>query len=145
MRIRIGLAALSALVALTGCTATEADASPAPVESATSDSAANPTPSASPTPEQAAEEAFTDARLVELCVEKTTPDHGGSPEFQRDQATVEAIEADPPWLVIVPATSAVGDAISYCTIGGTPDDPIFELHGAAVPSMEAEIRDWALS
>lgn len=145
MRTRIGLAAIFALVALTGCTATGPNNSPAPVESATNDSAATAAPTSSPTSAPAAEAEFTDSLLVDLCVEKTTQDHGGSPEFKKDHATVEAIEADPPWLVIVPATSAVGDAISYCTIGGTPAAPVYELHGAADPSMEAEIRSWATS
>lgn len=81
--------------------------------------------------------------LVDLCIEKTARDHGGSPEFRREQATVEAIDADPPWLVIVPVTSQIGDAISYCTIGGTQAAPVFELHGAAAASMEPEIRTWA--
>lgn len=145
MRTRIGLTAIFALVALTGCTATGPNNSPAPVESATNDSAATAAPTSPPTSARAAEAEFTDSLLVDLCIEKTTQDHSGSPEFKKDQATVEAIEADPPWLVTVPATSAAGDAISYCTIGGTPAAPVYELHGAADPSMAAEIHSWATS
>lgn len=142
MRSRPVLLSLSMLFLLTSC----ASPDPHPPSPELTPSVISPSPSApaavsTPTADDASG-SFTDDLLVELCIEKTHESHGGEPQFDRDNALIEEVEGDAPWFVLIPVVTAIGDAISYCTIGGIPDAPTFELHGGATPEMEEEIRSW---
>lgn len=79
-----------------------------------------------------------------LCTEKTrslAPDA----TYFGDMATTERLDQASLWFVVIPRTANGQDTVAVCGIGGTPEEPVFELHGESLPDGVAEIRDELLA
>jgi len=142
-RYPLGAVAAFLLVALTGCSALQVSPSPSPTDSARETSPPTQSPRPTSTPQATPDAAFTPEQLIELCIEKTESNFPDTPEFLPTEATIEFVESDYPWFILVPVAGETESWLTYCTIGGIPDEPAYQLHGAAIASMEPEIREWA--
>ncbi|UPL12997.1 hypothetical protein [Microbacterium galbinum] len=143
LRYALGAAVTVLLVALTGCAAEEISPTPSPTESPRESARSTESPRPASTSEATPDAAFTSEELIELCIEKTETNFPDAPEFLTAEATIESVESDHPWFILVPVGGDFEGWLTYCTIGGTPVDPSYQLHGAAIASMEQEIREWA--
>lgn len=100
-----------------------------------------PTTQPSPTPTPTVEE-FTNDQLVTFCADQVRPVFDTDVQFDFPGARVERRNVEPPWLVLIPAQTLGYEAQAQCTIGGTPQAPVFELaNGSLNPFSEQDIQD----
>lgn len=142
MRRSLAIGILTAVITVTGCAPESGVGSPStqpPPSAPTPTAQPSLEPSTTPTP---VVEDFTDERLVALCLDVVKPAFDADVVFSAEAARVEAREVDPPWLVLIPAQTQGFSAEALCTIGGTPQSPVFELaNGSLQPKSEQEIED----
>lgn len=143
LRYALSAAVTVLLVALTGCAAEQTSPSPSPTNSPRESATPPESPRPASTSEATPDATFTPEELIELCIEKTESNFPDTPEFLTTEATIESVESDYPWFILVPVGGDFEGWLTYCTIGGTPVEPSYQLHGAAIASMEPEIREWA--
>ncbi|RKN68762.1 hypothetical protein [Microbacterium sp. CGR2] len=87
-------------------------------------------------------ETFSDAQLVQACIDVTTGAFGATVDFDVDGARIEQRTADPDWLVLVPAAAEGFDGEAQCTIGGSPSAPVIGLSSASIePLPEEQIQN----
>lgn len=146
MRRYLAISFLAVAVVMAGCTpapATDTSSpSPAPATpTQTPTPTAQPTATAAPTPTPTVE-TFTNDQLVTLCADQVRPVFDVDVQFDSEGARVERRNVDPPWLVLIPAQTLGYQAQAQCTIGGTPQSPVFELaNGSLHPYSEQDVQD----
>ena len=143
MRLRSALVLLPALVLLAAC-APEPAPSPSPSASPSSTPTPSATPAPEPSPSPSSEAEFTTDQLVTLCTQETK---ALAPEasYFADMATTEWLDQPALWFVVIPKTLGGQDSVAVCAVGGTPQEPTFELAGESLPGGVAGIRDELLA
>lgn len=77
-----------------------------------------------------------------LCIDQVRPAFNADAQFDLQGARVERRNVDPEWLVLISVQTLGYQAQAQCTIGGTPQSPVFELaNGSLHVFSEREIQD----